>query len=244
MNKCEQSDRLTIKGTDDYCGRCGFLLMPIVIKGIVKSNMNSDKNEECIVNTDTIQIKNSVKESNLESKLDTLKEQLDFLTAEFESKTKYDKFKEKAIGEMHRELQEYKNDLLKNILRPMVMDIIHSIDDITKLVNGHKAMNPKELDPQKLIKQMEGLSFDLIDILSRQGVEPFQDPQPEFDPKRQKIIKIEPCADHTKDKLIATRHQPGYSWDGKILRQEKVNVYVFEPGAENPQTINTKEKES
>ncbi len=168
-----------------------------------------------------------------EEELTRLAEGFETLVTMFQSKIKYDNHKEKIIDQLHQELQEYKNDQAKTMLRPMIMDIIQTIDDIARLVTSHKEKAPGELDPLKLVKQMEGLVLDLTDILFRQGVEPFQCPQPEFNPKRQKIIKTEPCQAQTSDKTVAQRIQPGYEWENRVLRQEKVNVYVFKPASDD-----------
>ncbi len=180
----------------------------------------------------------------LGSKLDGLKEQFGILEAEFKGKIKYDGHKEKIIDDLHREVQEYKNDLVKNLVRPVIMDIIHTVDDITKLVNNHKTKDPSELDPLKLIKQMEGISSDLEAILFRQGIEPFNCPQPEFDPKKQKIVETLTVDDVSKDKTVSQRVHDGYEWEGKVLRQESVNVYVYKPGLEDPGTNKNEEEES
>jgi molecular chaperone GrpE len=170
----------------------------------------------------------------LGAKLDALNEQVRVLDAEFKSKIKYDQHKEKIIDDLHNEVQEYKNDLVKGLLRPVVVDIIHTIDDINKLVHNHRSKDPSQLDPLKLVKQMAGISSDLEDILFRQGVESFDCPRDEFDPKRQRIIKTEGISDLSKDKTISKRVHNGYEWEGKVLRQEMVNVFVYKPGLENP----------
>lgn len=183
-------------------------------------------------------------EEPMAKELKRLDQRFDALEAEFQSKIKYDIHKQKIIDDLHKELQDYKNDQAKSLLRPVIMDIIQTIDDISRLVKSHKEKEPAELDPLKLLKQMEGLGLDLTDILFRQGVEPFRCPQPQLDPKRQKIIKTQPCSQENQDKTVALRIQPGYEWDSRILRLEKVNVFVFKAGSAEPETDTTKENES
>lgn len=175
-------------------------------------------------------------------KLTELNGRLQDLDADFKSKIKYDRHKEKIIDDLHREVQEYKNDLIKQLIRPVVMDIINVIDDITKLVDNHKAKPCSELDPLKLIKQMDDISSDLEDILARQGVESFDSKQPEFDPRSQRIIKTDVTADQSKNRTISKKIHKGYEWDGKVLRQELVNVFVYKPGLENPEENKNEEK--
>lgn len=180
----------------------------------------------------------------LRIKLDELKRQYESIEAEFKSKIKYDQHKEKIIDNLHRELQEYKNDWIRNLLRPLIIDIIHTIDDVTKLAANHKSKDISELDPLKLIKQMEGISSDLEDILQRQGVEPFNCNQQEFNPKRQKIINTESIGDKSKDKTISRSIYNGYEWEGKVIRQEGVNIYVYKPDSNEPELNQNKEKKS
>ena len=171
----------------------------------------------------------------INSKLDMLNESLEKLGADFNSKIRYDQKKEEIIDNLHREVQEYKNDLVKSLTRPIIMDVIHTIDDINKLTVEHKSKDPSELEPLKLIGQMEDISSDLEEILYRQGVDPFDSHLPAYDPKRQKVVKKEDTDDPSKDKTISKQVRKGYEWEGKVLRQEMVNVYVYKPGINVPE---------
>lgn len=171
--------------------------------------------------------------NTLNSNLESLRKQLDNLEDEFKSKIKYNQHKEKIIDELHRELQAYKNDLIKSQVRPVIMDIIHVIDNINKLVTHQKARKPIKLDPLKLLGQMEGISSDLEEVLNRQGVEPFKLQQPGFDPKSQRVVKTEFNADPSKDKSVAGVIQGGYEWEGNILRKEQVIVYTYKEKEKN-----------
>jgi len=181
---------------------------------------------------------------SLNLKLDALGIRLENIESEFQSKIKYDQHKEKIIDDLHRELQKYKNDFIKSLISPVIIDIIHTIDGIAKLVNGHKANDDSELDPLKLIKQMEGIAADLEEIIFHQGVESYNSDRPEFDSKRQKIINTETTNDSSKDRYISRKVLKGYQWEGKVLRQEMVNVYVYKPDSNEPELIKSEEKES
>ncbi|MCP4146156.1 MAG: nucleotide exchange factor GrpE [bacterium] len=182
--------------------------------------------EEPLKNTETV--------TPLDTKMDTLVEGITKLEEEFESKLRYDRHKEETIGNMHKELQEYKNDLVKSVLRPMLMDIILTVDNNATLVNNLK--KEAELDPQDLLTQMAEISFEMEEILFRQGVETFQCKQTQFDPKRQKIVKTEITHQQQKDKTIAREVHKGYQWEGKMLCRERVNVYVYKPETKKQET--------
>jgi molecular chaperone GrpE len=202
-------------------------------------NKESDKD---IPENDEFNIERAIESLNM--KLDTLNNRLENVETEFQSKIKYDLHKEKIIDDLHRELQEYKNDFIKSLMRPVIIDIIHTIDNITKLIKSHKTNDPSELDPLKLIRQMEGIAGDLEDIISQQGVESYTSDQSEFNSKRQRIIETEITDDIAKDKTISRKVLKGYQCEGKILRQEMVNVYIYKPDSTEPGLIKNEEKES
>ncbi len=166
----------------------------------------------------------------LSAKLDAVQAQLQGLEAEFQSKLKYDQHKEKIIDNLHHELQEYKNNLIQKLLRPVIMDVILAIDDVHKLLkhyNKQKEEEPEKLDPLKLLGLLNTIPEDLSDLLYRQGVEPFSGQETLFNPARQKAAKTIPVSEPEKDKQIAQSVRTGYEWEGKILRPELVDVYVY-----------------
>lgn len=154
-------------------------------------------------------------------------ERLDQLKEEFQVKLKYDAHKEKIIDSLHRELQEYKSDLHKKLLQPVILDVIHIIDDLNKLVNNYRAKDKSELEPAKLLDLLESFSSDLEDLLYKQGVEAFNRHDPSFNPSCQRILKTLETEDKSKEKTVAQRIRKGYEWDGKVLRPETVSVYVY-----------------
>lgn len=160
-------------------------------------------------------------------KIDDLKNDFTKIETEFESKLKYDQHKDKIIDNLHSELQNYKNALLKKIIQPVLSDIIMLIDDVRKLYDNYKDKPLEELDPSKLLKQMKSFPSDLEDILYRQGIEPFVRNEDYFNPSFQQAIKTLETNDKEKDKKIAGSIRNGYMWDEKVFRPEKVEVYVY-----------------
>ncbi|OAD23250.1 GrpE nucleotide exchange factor [Candidatus Thiomargarita nelsonii] len=164
--------------------------------------------------------------NNNSNTLELLVTKLDTLQTEFESKLKYDQHKDKIIDDLHSELQEYKSDLIKKLLQPMIMDVIHAIDDFNKLTRHYT--QKEDIDPQKLLKLIASIPKDLEHLLYRQGVESFQCSEPVFNPSRQRVLKTLPTPEPSKDKTIAQSLRQGYEWEGKVLRPEMVEVYVAE----------------
>jgi molecular chaperone GrpE (heat shock protein) len=163
---------------------------------------------------------------SVSKRLDTLEDLLGLLAKDFETKLKYDEHKEKIIDMLHRELQEYKQDLLKKLVLSFVLDTIKLADDIRKWIAHFKALDPSQRDPIKLFRYLEAIPSDLEDIFHWQGVKPFSSTEGEFDPARQRALKRIPTEDADLDKTIAHSIRPGYEWEGKVIRQEMVAVYI------------------
>ncbi len=117
----------------------------------------------------------------------------------------------------------------------MIMDVIKIIDDIRKLSRFYRTQKALSSDPDKLLKLIESIPSDLEDSFYWQGVKPYMVDSDRFDPTQQKVLKKIETAEKAKDKMIAERLFPGYEWDGRVIRPEMVNVYLY---VEDSQDIN------
>ncbi|OQX23817.1 MAG: nucleotide exchange factor GrpE [Desulfobacteraceae bacterium IS3] len=163
---------------------------------------------------------------SLNLKLSEIQEQVTALYQEFQSKLKYDAHKDRMIDKLHKELQEYKGDILKKYLRAIIMDIIQTIDNIRKLTSHYRSQAPSEQDPAKLLSLLESVPSDMEDLFYRQGINTFTCDKTIFDPARQRILKTIETSDMSKDKTVAEHSRPGYEWEGQIIRPEMVAVYI------------------
>ena len=165
-------------------------------------------------------------------KLDAIEGKLNNLYHEFQSKIKYDTHKEKIIDDLHNELREYKDGLIKKQVIAIIKDIIVIIDNVRKSINYDTSFETSSfettsIDSEKFFKHAEGVISDLEDILMLHDVEPFIVDNSVFDPARQRVVQKVETSEKIKDKTIARRLCPGYESEKKIIRPEKVEVYVF-----------------
>jgi len=172
---------------------------------------------------------------DIEGQMNLISGKLDLLEQDFNQKLKYDQHKDSIIDNLHTELQEYKNDTFRKHFQNMIMDVVKIIDDIRKLSRFYRAHESINRDPDKLLKLIESIPADLEDSFYWQGVKPYKSDNDRFDPTRQKVLKKIETDDKTKDKTIAERLFPGYEWDGRVIRPEMVNVYLY---VEDSQEIN------
>jgi molecular chaperone GrpE len=156
----------------------------------------------------------------------SLDRKLDALRALFDREVRAEATREKVVDRLHAELQEYKQDLLLNVLRPIFVDLIQLHDDIGKMV---EAQAGAEGEAARLLSIMQGYQQGIEDILYRQGVEPFVEEGESFDPRRQRAVATVPVDDPARAKTIAARHRKGFQTqaNGRVIRPEIVSVYSF-----------------
>ena len=163
---------------------------------------------------------------------ETLLEQVSALNKKFDQKIKTDMHKAEMFDNMHKELIQYKNGLITQIINNILIDIIQIIDINDKNISLFENQDCSEENYEKIIKILKGISEDLTDVLYRQSVEPYT--LDEIDVKRQKILQVIPTNDISLDRTIAKKIVPGYEKDGKIIRPERISIYKYKESEENP----------
>lgn len=148
---------------------------------------------------------------------------LDGLQALFEREVRAEATREKIVDRLHAELQEYKQDLLLNTLRPVFLDLIQLHDDIGKMID---VSGDAEGEVARLLGVLRGFQQGIEDILYRQGVEPFGVEGEGFDPRRQRAVSTVPSDDPGQAKTVASRLRKGFRAGERIIRPEIVSVFA------------------
>lgn len=154
---------------------------------------------------------------------ETLHRKLDGLQTLFEREIRAEATREKVVDRLHAELQEYKQDLLLNVLRPVFVDLIQLHDDIGKIAESQAE---GEAEVRRLLDLMRGFQQGIEDILYRQGVEPYVQDGETFDPRRQRAVATVAADDPARNKTIAARHRKGFQAGERVIRPEIVSVYA------------------
>jgi molecular chaperone GrpE len=152
-------------------------------------------------------------------------ERLSALQASFEREVRAEATRERIVDRLHAELQEYKQDLLLRVQRPIFIDLIQLHDDIGKMIESQPA---EEANRSAAIPAtLDSIRTAIEDILYRQGVEPFQNDGNDFDPRRQRAVTTVPTDDPERNKTVAVRLRPGFQAGDRIIRAEIVSVHTF-----------------
>jgi molecular chaperone GrpE len=153
-----------------------------------------------------------------------LEQRLAGLQTLFDREIRAEATRERIVDRLHAELQDYKQDLLLKVQRPMFVDLIQLHDDIGKMID---AQSNNDADRSAGVKDLLGsIRTGIEDILYRQGVEPFTADGDEFDPRRQRSVNTVQTEDPERNKTIANRLRPGFQSGDRIIRPEIVTVYV------------------
>lgn len=155
---------------------------------------------------------------------------LDELTKLFERKILVSDSQDKIIASMHKELEEYKNDLYFNMIKPILEDIINTRDSILRISRTNIDKGLTEIP----IKTLSDYSFDLEEILMKNGVEVFARSEgDEFSPQEAQLVEKVYTNDENLNHKIAKVLSDGYKYNDRILSRQRVNVYFYKEDLEN-----------
>ena len=136
---------------------------------------------------------------------------------------------DKTITRLHSELQQHKDGLYAEMLKPLIMDLIEIHGIVIYLVGkmGSEPQDVRAKDLQECADQIEG-------VLEKHGVLSYKsEPGDAFVPARHRVINREETEDPGLHRKVSKSLSSGYESNGKILRPEKVTVFHHPSNKEN-----------
>jgi molecular chaperone GrpE (heat shock protein) len=174
----------------------------------------------------------------IQQAMDTMIQSISRLQADFETKIKYDDSKERTIDALHRELQDYREDLSFKILRPLIVDLVSLYDDLNLLNKKYSEPEPS-LEASKFAADLKSFVAEIEEIVSRYGFEFYQVDADVFDRSLQKIQKVVNTDNRNFDKQIVDRVRQGLRYGDRIVRPEMVTAYRYVASSENNTTTSS-----
>ena len=159
--------------------------------------------------TPDIIVSESQTDSALQEKYDTLNSQYIRLAADFDNYRK-------------RQAQE-RESLLKYGAENTLKKIIEVLDNFER---GEKA-NETVDDCDKLRESFSLVYKQLVDVLTKAGLEPIEAEGQEFDPNFHEAVMQTPTSEYPEHTIIAVL-QKGYKLEDRVLRPALVNVATAE----------------
>ncbi|MBO3459022.1 nucleotide exchange factor GrpE [Aetokthonos hydrillicola Thurmond2011] len=148
------------------------------------------------------------------------------LQTDFDAKIKYDDSKERTINLLHQELQDYRNDLNFQHLRPLVMELVSLYDDMSAIASKYGSLcQSQELNC--VAGEISAFVQDIEDMVTRHGFEIYQTDSDIFDRTWQNAQKTEKTDNPDLDRHIASRVRKGLRYGERVVRPEIVTVYRY-----------------
>lgn len=164
--------------------------------------------------------------AKVEVLIDQLSGQVAALETLFNKRIMHADYEDKVIDQLHGELQKYKGDLYAQLIRPILLDIIAVRDSIMRNVSIYSGKPEGERDiPNKMFADY---AYELQDILEKYNVEVYSSAEGDnFIPMKQRVVKKEIIDDESLHGKIAESLSSGYSYEGRVISNEKVSVYFY-----------------
>jgi molecular chaperone GrpE (heat shock protein) len=203
-------------------------LLTNIVKEVMMENSELPPETPAVENkvADFAKFENTVNElgNNVKLQLDTIEN----LLKEFAHKEQINK-------ELHEELQKYRAGLRREILMPLLKNIMKWQSKIVDMQTyyGEKAKETESDNADlfsKLLNEYKNLSFGLLDLLYDYDIEPFEPKEgEEYQPKIHKSIHNFLVDDASKDHTIASCQGAGFIdvTSGRMLKQAEVTVYKY-----------------
>jgi len=168
---------------------------------------------------------------SIEKLAEHLGRRLDLLQTTFDRELRAEATRERVVDRLHAELQDYKQDFLLKVQRPIFIDLIQLHDDIGKMIEADSSANLDFDSGVRLRGTLESIQTAIEDILYRQGVEPFNLEATDFDPRKQRAVSTQATDDPALNKRVATRLRKGFCSGDRLIRPEIVTVFTHRPPA-------------
>lgn len=166
--------------------------------------------------------------TELSASLGTLQAQATKLSEDFNAKLRYDASKKEIIDKQFQELDAYHREAHEKLSKAIVMDLISEIDGAERSAEHYESLAPTQENYTKLKKLIMAHADDLRDVLENNEIESYRTaPGDPFDHKRHSVLKTIPTDDPTLVKTIQASLRSGYVKGDKVIRPEKVAVYVI-----------------
>jgi len=155
----------------------------------------------------------------------------------FETQIARNKNQATMFDALYREMKDYKeNFLLEAIHKPIIKDLIMLYDNFARLVsqldelmNANEQISTDEIAPFRT--NLENVRFQLLEVLFRLDVTPYEQRLEQLDRKLHKTLKVIPTDNPEQDGKVTQVHKIGFYWREKVFRPEEVTILRYMPPA-------------
>ncbi len=124
----------------------------------------------------------------------------------------YDNYRKRSLKE--REDAESRGQ------RDLVRQLIEALDDLARFAH----VDPAVTDPTTIVEGVQMVERKVMKTLNAAGLEIVNPVDEQFDPARHEAVSTEPAVAEEDDHTVARVYQPGYVFNGQLLRPARVVV--------------------
>ena len=171
-------------------------------------------------------VKLDAEEKSVFEEIQELNEKMDVMNDTISQKILNIDFEKNIVDKLHKELQDYKDDLYFQLIKPLIMDLINMRERMRRAVKH----SSKETDEKK-VEMLESYVEEIETILENNNIEIYETKKEKDDykVKKQRIVKQIKTSDEKLHGKICNILTNGYIYTekNKIIFPEKVEVYVY-----------------
>lgn len=124
----------------------------------------------------------------------------------------YDNYRKRSLREREEAESRGQRDLVKQL--------IEALDDLARFAH----VDPAVTDPTTIVEGVQMVERKVMKTLSTAGLEIVNPVDEQFDPARHEAVSTEPAVAEEDDHTVARVYQPGYVFNGQLLRPARVVV--------------------
>ena len=149
------------------------------------------------------------------ARLDGLGEKISRMEEAVTRRVRDDVVPRAAFDALHAELQQYRNEALREAQKPILKGLLLIYDRVEQAARaaGSEALGT--------------LEEEIVELLRRHDVELIGDRPDRFDNRIQRAVRTEEARAAEEDQRVTQVVRQGFRWGGRILRPQEVVVRVF-----------------
>src|SRR5919202_1400681 len=124
----------------------------------------------------------------------------------------YDNYRKRTARERTESATQGQAELIRHL--------IDALDDLSRFAH----VDPDTVDTKTVVQGVEMVERKLLKALTNFGLQIISPENSSFDPELHEAVGTEPAASQEDDHVVSRVYQPGYVFNGKLLRPARVVV--------------------
>jgi molecular chaperone GrpE len=124
----------------------------------------------------------------------------------------YDNYRKRTARERTESATQGQAELIRHL--------IDALDDLSRFAH----VDPDTVDTKTVVQGVEMVERKLLKALTNFGLQIINPENSSFDPELHEAVGTEPAASQEDDHVVSRVYQPGYVFNGKLLRPARVVV--------------------